>query len=441
MIGKFAQGLRGFPSPNEPAGTSAYLLIYFPDLEWSQYALGALLNLTQSWNWYEAGDLKPDEAADMFRQIIAQAPLNHLPTCSLPGGGELTRIDPTTGKIQNVGEDGEWQNDPSIPPPQPRPDEPGDQKCLGVANTANALQILYENLSDSWNAGLSTAQAIAEFIGAVGGGLGAVFAPPVAAIIAIGEVLFGVVYEVVSFVGADVWTEDFNAKLLCVLYECATLNDDMTVTYDFQCVIDKLASITNLETSLTQIRLFGQLYYILSWIGVDGLNASTSATAITSATCACEWCYEWDFTAGDGGFTPVVHPSTGLIEGVYVPGTGWRAGNQNDGCNAHGYLQIYIDISMSASANGLLSATADVGLSSGSMTPFIDQDNGTTIINRTSFTNVPPSPTTAAITAVDCNRILVGFLACGQVSGYPLLTRLRLTGRGEMPAFSGGNPC
>lgn len=75
-IGKGASGLVGFPTPNNAADVEAYLLFLFPDPEWAQYVLGAAKTLTVPYNWYEAGDMLPEEASEAFRLIVEQAPYN-----------------------------------------------------------------------------------------------------------------------------------------------------------------------------------------------------------------------------------------------------------------------------------------------------------------------------------------------------------------------------
>jgi len=84
MIGKFAPGLTGFPTPNTPADILGYLLFYFDDPVWAQYVLGACESLTYEYNWYEAGDLLPEEASEAFRLIVQQAPYNLLEGTSVP---------------------------------------------------------------------------------------------------------------------------------------------------------------------------------------------------------------------------------------------------------------------------------------------------------------------------------------------------------------------
>jgi len=75
---KHVAGQVGFPTPNTAADVAAYLLFYFPDPLWTQYILGACKALCFDYNWYEAGDLSPDDAAEFFRLIIEQAPYNLL---------------------------------------------------------------------------------------------------------------------------------------------------------------------------------------------------------------------------------------------------------------------------------------------------------------------------------------------------------------------------
>jgi hypothetical protein len=78
--GKFAPGLVGFPTPNNPSDVAAYLMFYFPDETWAQWILGALEPMVTGYNWYESGEMTVDEAAEAFRLIIQQAPYNLVPS-------------------------------------------------------------------------------------------------------------------------------------------------------------------------------------------------------------------------------------------------------------------------------------------------------------------------------------------------------------------------
>lgn len=75
--GKYALGLRGFPTPNYVPDDGGYILFKLPsDNEWAGLILGAAQQLAYSYNWYQWGDMLPDEAAEAFREIVDQAPYN-----------------------------------------------------------------------------------------------------------------------------------------------------------------------------------------------------------------------------------------------------------------------------------------------------------------------------------------------------------------------------
>lgn len=323
-VGKNAPGLRGFPTPNTAADTFAYLLFYFNDPVWAQYLLGAARTLTDVYNWYEAGDMSPDDAAEAFRQIVQDAPYNVLPSadeCILPDGGRLLRLGAAGHTEMQDGSNWiEPDGDYTVPPVPARSGGTSeDQVCLAASNAAFVLQQLYEQLSDDWNAGLATAEAIADAVTLIGGLIAAPIGLAAESLIVIGRLVFQVVYETVAFVGADVWTGDFTHALTCVLQACAT-NAAGVVTFDYDCVLSQLASITNVfDLSISQLRLFGQLAYILSWIGADGLNLAGATTAITTPDCTdCEWCYTFRFTESDGGFSVIAGNG-----GQYNAGVGW----------------------------------------------------------------------------------------------------------------------
>lgn len=75
--GKYAQGLRGFPTPNYVPVVDGYILFRLPaNNEWAGLLLGAAGLLANPYNWYQWGDMLPDEAAEAFREIVNDAPYN-----------------------------------------------------------------------------------------------------------------------------------------------------------------------------------------------------------------------------------------------------------------------------------------------------------------------------------------------------------------------------
>jgi len=347
--GKFAQGLRGFPTPNSIPADGGYIVFRIPaDNEYAGLILGAAQLLTYAYNWYQWGDLTPDEAADAFRLIVNQAPYENC-GCTLPGGTKIIRIG-AGGHFEELGEDGEWHEptgDYAIPPvPQREGGTPDDQMCLAAANAVNVLEQLYEQLSDDWAEGVSTAQAATNFVLAIGALIAAPFGLIGEAIIIIAGLVFNVLYETLEFIGADLWDENFTEALKCIFFGCAS-NDDGVVTFDFECINNELAAQTNaFDLTSSQLRLFGQIQYIFSFIGVDGLNSAGGTTAILTADCSgcagdCDFTVTFDpgqpfeiisFGAGTSGFSgqldntfgepaPSIQSTLGL-DPVPLPGFG-----------------------------------------------------------------------------------------------------------------------
>jgi len=300
--GKNAVGLTGFPTPNTAAGIAGYLLFLFEDKEWAQWILGALEPLAYAYNFYESGDLSPDEASEAFRQIVQEAPYN-LKSCANPAGGKIIRVAPD-GRVQQLSDANTWETPDgnyTIPPVPVRTEgTPPDQVCLASKNAAHVLELLYENVTDSFNDDLDEAEAATALALGTVALIGAEFAPITFALVTFFGIVFSVLYGLLEFVGADLWDDAFTDTLTCILQGCAT-NDAGVVTFDYTCFNDQLAAQTNIfDLTFEQLRLFGQLQYLLLVIGgADALDQAGATTAITDDDCSfCEaaWCY--NFQAG-----------------------------------------------------------------------------------------------------------------------------------------------
>jgi len=323
--GKYAEGLRGFPTPNDVPADGGYIVFRIPkDNEWAGLILGAAQALTEHWNFYQWGDMLPEEAAEAFRQIVNQAPYEAC-GCEQPGGRRVLRVN-ANGHIEQL-TDGEWTeptDDYTIPPVPPRTEPTCEERrCLAAANCANVLQQLYEEVADAVADGADEAEALAVMIGfaviTIGGWLGLALA----ALVGLALGLFTAFLEICEFMTADLWTSDFTDKLQCILYECSSCDGDV-VTFDFQCVRERMAEYTDLldPQVITNIRLFGQVDFMLNVIGVDGLNAAGATTAIETADCTdCQdgWCRLYDFTIDEQGWE-----AQDGFQAVYTSGVGWQ---------------------------------------------------------------------------------------------------------------------
>jgi len=252
--------------------------------------------------------MSTDDAADVFRLIVQDAPYN-LRTCPNPAGGRIFRVN-ASGKTQELSDAGTWTDptgDATIPPiPEREGGTPDDQICLAAKNATNVLQLLYENITDSFNAHLDEAEAATALTLTLIGLIGAEFAPITFALVTFFSIVFSVLYGILEFVGADLWDEAFTDALVCILRDCAS-NDDGVVTFDWECFQAALAAQTNVfDLTFEQLRLFGQIEYLLQVIGgVDALNTAGATTAITDDNCddcACTGT-SVQFTLDDQGFS------------------------------------------------------------------------------------------------------------------------------------------
>jgi len=295
--------------------------------EWLAIVSGAILELTRSWNWEEFGELTPEECAERMLLMQQQFYEGNCLDCTLPGGERVIRID-FDGHFQEM-VNGEWvepQGDYAIPPvPARTGGTPEEQRCLAAANAENVLAQLYEEVTDLFNNHISVAEAAIE----IGVLIGLAIAPPLglaaASLVAIARIAFSEFFAFMDFLTEDVWDADFSEALRCMLYECS-LNDDGVVTFSTDCVWTKMRNEGNpFDLSITGQRLLGQVGYLFSIIGVDGLNLAGATDAITEATCEdCDdaWCFTFNFEETDGGVTPV---SRNGCVATWTAGVGWHA--------------------------------------------------------------------------------------------------------------------
>lgn len=322
--GKNFRGQRGFPTPNStPEDTVRRIFVVPNSVEWLGLLEGAVQALLEEWRFYQWGELTPGETVEAFNAVILASYANRC-QCTLPGGEPVIRLNPDTGHVEELGEDGEWgapTGDYALPAIPPRET---DAICLAAANCANALQLLYESLSDSFASELSDAAAyiaMADFLVTV--------TSAAVGLITLGIGLFvlaafAAVYAAVEIITADLWDANFTKALTCILVNCST-DDGGVVTFDYQCFQDALYSQLNtFDLTADQLRLYGQVMFIVNSIGgADGLDQMGGTTAITEydcGDCASSWCYSVDLTASDGGFA-----LWGAGQGAYSAGVGWIA--------------------------------------------------------------------------------------------------------------------
>lgn len=381
--------------------------------EWLAIVSGALTELLKTYNWEQRGAVTVDEAVAAM-QVMIDAYYDGC-SCTTPGGLRVIRIG-TAGQVEIL-DNGEWieptEGDYYIPPPEAR--EGGteaDQICLAAKNAVNVLHELYENLSDSFSDSLDEAEAGLLFVEAIVGIVGVTLASISAGILALGLFAFQLLYNALSYLTADLWTDDFEKQIVCFLQDCAT-NTDGVVTFDWECFNAHLNSLADdFSLSEVQIRLYLQIGFILQFIGgAGGLNLAGATTAITDddcSFCADEWCVEWDQTTFEGEWTFDFGSSNNnwFVDAHIMFGAT---------CDVDGGCYEYTWDGLGSGTNGANWYTYDYGT-------LLDSDPMSAGDN-VSFLNTPQ----AGIIGIAINPVV------GGSAGHLLVTRVKLWGTGTPP--------
>lgn len=286
------------------------------------YVTGALLPLTQPWNWESHGTMTPQQASEYFTVMLA----NWVGECS-DGGSCTFVLDPEFGvditiKIIRRGAtghteelvDGEWvtpTEELEVPPIPERPEATElDRFCMAAANAAHVLELMYEEVTDAIAVELSVASVFGAIFDAAIALVGAFAGPTAAGFAAWSKTAFDAFVETADTLGNDVWTGDFTDELTCFLYGF-TQSDGNVVTFEFplvrRAIFDKFVE-ASAGFDVDRALLWGQVGYLLDLIAAGGLDTAGATTGIADYDCTpcieVDWCWEFDFTGSQmNGFT------------------------------------------------------------------------------------------------------------------------------------------
>jgi len=316
--------------PDIPEGDTCRPLSIPTSPEWLAFFGGALTELTKSYNWEQETGISVADTIEKMEQIVNGWYDNACGDCLLPGDSPIFRIG-EGGHIEQL-VNGEWvepTGDYTIPPTAARTEPTEEERiCLAAANAVNALQLLYESLSDSFGSALDAVDAAAALVATVVGGIGLVIGAITGGMIKLAGFIFASVYAAVEWITADLWDAEFTEKLTCIFKNCATDVSDV-VHFDFDCIYDQLRTQTALlDPTVGELRLFGQLSVIMGFIGVEGLEAAGTATAVE--TYDCDGCFcEITLEATAGG---------GIVE--FMGGRHWRVTSTHGAHDSFGIIDI-----------------------------------------------------------------------------------------------------
>lgn len=455
-----------FTTPQSlPDGVACRTLEIPNDGIWLGIFNSALLETVNAYNWEQTypEDMTIEETVAVCQEIINEywetGNCTDDDICLQPDGYRVLRLN-LLGHIEQLF-NGAWttpDGDYEIPPTEAR-DEPTavERKCAAAANAQNVLQQTYEVATDAIAEGITVAELAVIMATELTLLLGPAFGFIVPAFIFLLEAAALAFIEIAEFMSTDVWDAEFSDLLLCALLDCAS-DDGEVVTFDYQCVIDNLAKNVDLLNPLaqSQLLLFGQVNFMLSIIGIDGLNTAGATTAVTDANCddCGGWCYEIDFTETNGGWGQVSAGTSGLY-GTYSSGNGWTTTDAVDTVpNPDVFNRMfYIGKTLAASAT-FTHVEIDLYYVKGS---FFSNRRAqgieaglayaTTIIDINSTPASNGAPLTLTWDGELVSNSIVVFARSSAVTGSPvysgsaILTRIKICGTGENPFGTSNCEC
>jgi len=309
-----------------------------------------------------------------------------------------------------------------------------DPQCLAAANAANVIYTLHSQVVQTLTipAEISIAAAIAGLL------ISLLFMPvAVGIILALFATGLGL-----TFIGLIVTLPPsaFTANIVCLLQQIFYDNStdaSGVVTFDF-------TTIRAATFALSDNNIWTCITFYLDVIGENGLNRAGATTAIAAADCSgCAWCYEWDFTEGDGGFVAYRGSYSAGVGFVAEVGSGFVAAtiyNTADGSYGQAAMHWEVQMTMSGVAgNAYTSAWYLVG--SSTFTPLGYMD----------YLGTPTYPGYGAVNGsaqytFDTDPAYPGFNigvngVVNDEGATVVITAFRNSGTGPIPDYTGGHLC
>jgi hypothetical protein len=394
-------------TPDEPPDTRLCRVFSVPNrADWLGVFMGAILPLTEARNWEKYGTVNPEDAADAFRSIF-DAAFEETSECDMPtccpirygADGHIQQQNPDTGEWSDVG---------TPPLPVRTPVEGQNEKCLASENAAEVVRqcwLAFEQQMASPISVLIAASAVITIL------LLTVLYPP--SIVLVG-VFFEELYGAWEAITDHEFSTDDRHTLACILYCNASGGDGTPITFDFAGVLAGVDELVN----VLEPNVWLGVRIMLNAITSDALNRAAATTSITEADCsdctACPWCYEWtdftDFTqltTGQGTESTVLQ----LMFGFTVPNL--------------------TDLEFEWSWNGLGAGGTEA------YAAWVGDFTADRVIFGTDIATLHASwhgtHSAPGITA--------GINTSTGVGGAVSITKIRLKGNGDLPAFTGGSEC
>lgn len=299
---------------------------------WVSHILGVMEALDQFDTWIGTPE-EVQAARDEVNEIMASWSDDCDP-CVTPTGDPPFRNNGFgfTEQLDN----GAWVEpfgDYAFPAVPARPELTADERrCLAARNAVEVLAELYEAMTDQYAEEIDPALGLVAILIAAGAIFAFPFAPILGGILLLAELPFSIFYFGVGELGSDLWNTEFSESLTCVFLRHAT-DDAGVVHFDLPAIITDIGmGIDLFSPEGLDLRLYGQVNFLLRSVGSQGLDHAGTTTSISEydcSGCAAQWCYRFEDGSGLSAWTPelwngVCDSGNSYSAGAWQSGSAWQ---------------------------------------------------------------------------------------------------------------------
>lgn len=311
------KGLIPLPSGSIPEGVRCVSICIPDSNEYYRILFGAIYELTH-WNNYERDDThKATLVAKAWRSALMEGILR------------CNQLRNAGGKLE-ISTDGgaTWTPVQSLPPEQGtydpkttgtmQPARTGTNKpCLAARNAAACIEVLHAYMVQ-WYDDWGTVLTITLFLQAIL----VAFLPldwPIALAIISFDYLAQSMIALSDALTTGSWTETVTQDLTCILF-CRADNNGQWSQAGFDAVRSDCQAKNTHIFSLIDL----WLDQVIGLVGLNNAGTTTSIASYDCDSCSCTWCYEFDFTVGQQGWTAWhVGYNGSECDTVWDSGQGW----------------------------------------------------------------------------------------------------------------------
>lgn len=406
---------------------------------------GQMEGLAQWWNWqktYTPGDTRATQAAQYWRYLIDtylcirfNEPIGDDGLACCCGSNILSRF--TADGTYETSTDGgvTWTPNPGADPRNqaianpPLPGSGGSTKCAAADNVRDQFKAMRDNLIALLTAGTTVLAIIAGIAGLLGAIMGVSGVATFFGVLLIGLAtqLLALTPESVAEQLTDAVMDDFRCLVYC------RVEDNGQLTYD-----GWHGLLSDIDAHYTDFphTFFFSIVNSMGYVGMSNAGTIGVSTAEDCTGCDCgTWCYTFDFTESDGGWTPRTDGFTSAAA-TYSAGVGW-IGTQTVGSvfgNGFSLCSIFKDIGSTANLTSIVTDAVVVpGTGYGVDSP------GQYIMNAAAYGSYDSGTHKISWTGdINTNQVLIdsnaGFTADGSPPGGSVtITRVTLHGTGVNP--------